>query len=1030
MDPAQIAEQLSSFWNEYWQRDTEEEQTNLDHWPSFLDMSRTLPVIDPIQQDFEDLELWKESLRHMKSKGARGFCAWAPDELKDLPDVALKDLQTIFLHHLTQGFPEHLMGAFAVPLQKQVGVHKPSNTRPITVTSLIYRYWVLGDQHYLPEGDPMAVAAMVAVNYLWVHHMPDRVSPTAYADNWAYCTQFPREHKFALAVLLRVTRALKLTVDWQKTWGWGTSKAHKHALQSAKQTQTGNALKLATVTHARDLGFIAHYRLHPYRAPQKARHTAALARLKRLQHSQLPIHHRAHVAKMSAITKALWGVHLYGGGQQYFNQLRTGVAKALLGSHRNVQSHLANTVLSSASQDPEHYVILQALKQARSFLVKADATQRSLFLHIARIPNKRVGHAIGPASALQVYLAKVGWSVDQQGCLHTTDVRDLHLWHSPQEDILLALERAWMDQVSLSLSTRKGLRNVPIIDRQATNRAFAQVPQASQKTLGIQMTNGFMLAKQKKKFLTHQQDRCPLCAEPDSYEHQLLHCEALAEARAPFQDLCSRLSELNPVHLQLPLKFVDPQQDWLDAVQTRLPEASLSLPDFEVDKLYTDAACKHPTSHHGRWVTYAVVALRPGDPCPHMDIDAILNTMGYALGAAHVHGRQNVPRGELLATVCAHELCLGVVVVTDSSYAVSCHELVKATRDVTALHDRRNFDLLRRLHSLHWDRQQPLRVQKIKSHQPLPSVGSSIFRDVLGNMLADKVASAAHSNLTPSLLQQCAQVRTEHQAMQALLTDQLTLRQRLAEVRVKLLQAAEDRQDHSGTVDLQEWTVHDAWAFVPPADVDDALCASRYGVQHSYSVVQWLTTLGWPTAEDARLPIGITWHELAVNYMIVTGRSLPVNTGTLRDPVFLCREESPLLDDTVYTFDTQVNAFRHSVEHLEYLLDVPVLPQVGRQRVRSLTLLCGGQIKNGIPARPQMRHQSATVTAVRDYFLHLQDSGADTTFFKPLIPMVETIRVVPMTMPVDNSVQARSARYHQRRMVLRTRRNHQRGEGT
>lgn len=98
-------------------------------------------MVEQIDHHLDDLETWKHSLQHTKSSTARGSCGWAADEMKHLPDNVLTSLQHILRDLFMDGFPDFLMAAKVVPLEKEFGTVKVGKTRPITVASLIYRFW-------------------------------------------------------------------------------------------------------------------------------------------------------------------------------------------------------------------------------------------------------------------------------------------------------------------------------------------------------------------------------------------------------------------------------------------------------------------------------------------------------------------------------------------------------------------------------------------------------------------------------------------------------------------------------------------------------------------------------------------------------------------------------------------------------------------------------------------------------------------------------------------------------------------------
>ena len=111
-----------------------------------------------------------------------------------------------------------------------------------------------------PEGDPWSVNAMLTINRLWVHLIdhPDLVA-NSYADNWAYAVYNPEVHEEAIANTVRLTRAIRVQIDWNKTWGWSTDEQHKNALQRVANQMLPPTVTLQMVPHARELGYIMHY---------------------------------------------------------------------------------------------------------------------------------------------------------------------------------------------------------------------------------------------------------------------------------------------------------------------------------------------------------------------------------------------------------------------------------------------------------------------------------------------------------------------------------------------------------------------------------------------------------------------------------------------------------------------------------------------------------------------------------------------------------------------------------------------------
>ena len=137
-NPAEITQHLDQYWRTYWNRDLD---ALPEDWTTLDQMIDSLLPTDPIQDDFWCLEEWKAALRALKSKSARGCCAWAPDELKALPDICVQSLIDAFRALGTNGMQAAFMAARTVPIKKNADAQDATQTRPITVLSLLYRLW-------------------------------------------------------------------------------------------------------------------------------------------------------------------------------------------------------------------------------------------------------------------------------------------------------------------------------------------------------------------------------------------------------------------------------------------------------------------------------------------------------------------------------------------------------------------------------------------------------------------------------------------------------------------------------------------------------------------------------------------------------------------------------------------------------------------------------------------------------------------------------------------------------------------------
>lgn len=1128
--PDEVAQQLTRYWAQFWNRDTIQQQSSIEHWSEFEVLKQQITA--PTQVDIRQTHLpdWKDAIRQISSTTARGCCGWAADELKQLPDNCVADLMFTLQKYVCTGFPDWLMKATVLPVAKTYKADKASATRPITVLALIYRVWSkvmtkqilrtwarimpkpisgflpgrsahdliydmqlsleatnhgFSDLHWggltldivkcfntlpmqplksilvhlgiplavvqlwsmsitkmvrhwmldfqlfevpqattgVPEGDSWSVLARLGINYLVVFHLQPLVDRlNTYADNWAYATSQPTQHTPAIQKILQISHALSIAIDWSKTWAWGTSQSHKDALKEAKDRCLDQEVQLRQVLHARDLGYIMHYRLMPFRGTQKERHKQVLTRLTRLRRADLTLETKAYIAMTAGITKALYGCHTYMVGERYFEQLRSRIAEALLGDHHNIQSHLACMVLDKTLVDPEFWIIKQAVVAARQFLLNAPHATRKLFFRMAAQNSARYNHICGPAMALGAYLAKVGWQITRDGALHGLEHQTFHLLTSNLEDIFSALEISWMEHVAMHIATRKGMHHVPPIDRHATVKVFQKIAPEKQLSVGLDITMGYMLNQQKANFDEMQPETCDFCDQVDSVQHRVLECQATAMIRQRYSSVCEFLQEHDQVHNRLPAVYLNPEIAFSHFVLENFPKPHKADLPYLPQYWFTDGACSLPTEEQCRWASFSVVATRCTlDHFPEEklnDAHWILHNCFDTVIASHVIGRQTVPRAELMAAVEAHEIGLDIPVVTDSQYVVDMHAKILATEHVWKLHKKKNYDLLVRLHCLHWQHGKQLLVIKVKAHKSIRKMDSQAFFQV-GNSAADAAAVLTHKTLAKPLTTELQRLAVERQQNTRLLYEHYNMRYELSEMRKRLqTEAVIDSAVDTREEFFREYSIADPEQFTFSTESWEIVHASRWGTVFSALVMKWLEQLKWPRQPDRRKPpVGITWLELACNFMLTTQHTIPIDTATSGPAIYRCVEEDETLDHRSYSFTLATNSFRDCLSHLIYLTQEKALPTMKSLKVTSLRQLGGRASKQGIAFRPQLPLQSQTVSMLKEYFNVLQ--GSRNFELWPTVPEAEPCVLTSITAIPGDNLEQKMRRYHRRRMAIK-----------
>ena len=859
-----------------------------------------------------------------------------------------------------------------------------------------------------PEGDCMSVVAMLGVSRLWVELIQsEQMLPHAFADNWSWVTNNHRLHRNAMEQTLQLARAIRLTIDWGKTWIWGTKPIHTRTLQSVRAQLLNDKVQLQTVQDARELGHIIHYQLLPYRGTQKERHHQALVRLKKLAKQHWPIDDLAHIAQTACFAKALYGIETYACGEKYFQNLRSLLATVLVGPYANTNPYLAAMCASPYVKDPELQAIQQAIKAARDFLFATDLAHADEFFHHCVTCRAQPAQVIGPAGALQFYLAKLSWQLDKQGNIQIDAYISLHFLYAPLESILMAAELAWLQNLTTVAYTKKGQRNGPPINRRLTLRLLQQFPNSERKKLLREIVGSRMDEHQKATFVDDNEGLCLYCNQPDSVQHKVLYCDATEHIRTAFPMVVQHLSEFDTIHTHLPIIFM--HQDWefdrflhYNATPPEIPTKRKCLTR---SSLYTDGSCQFP-SMPNRWTTYAIVR-------PVVDEQTILDSSNLSvaeicdscfeiIAVAQGFGHQSIPRAELQAFVTAFKYDLHSRVVTDSSYVLTMLEKVKQVTHLKEIHMLPNFDLLQELFSLVQSANRPLFGVKIKAHEEFQSADRQLTLDRIGNAVADYVANSASRSLggpqSSWRRQRCVEdqkamhIRKQHYDMLLALDRERTKQMLTREARnITIEQQAIPYTRQHTLEQLANLALTDFQIFSSPVNVQDIVQISRFGQQPSQLVFQYLKMLKWPTEPPKEdVPLGISWLELYFNFQMVSGATIPVNVSTTPGSEKLVwMDEQQIFTVDSFPYHRYVQYFRLCVEHLQKFSHVRLWPEVSRRKTRSLHVLGCAGFRKGLSIRPILPYQTETVRALHSYMRSIpQRTQFDDHPMVPTVPLL------------------------------------------
>ncbi len=134
---------------------------------------------------------------------------------------------------------------------------------------------------------------------------------------------------------------LRIPIDWNKTWIWGTCKADYRSWELLAAEVLPNGTTLQPMHSAVDLGVVMCYSSTNKLLKITQRIKDAMQRLHRLFRQHLAIDVTAKIIQSAIWTKAFFGQELHLLGQQHFQELRSLAARTLLHTHNPGMSSLA-----------------------------------------------------------------------------------------------------------------------------------------------------------------------------------------------------------------------------------------------------------------------------------------------------------------------------------------------------------------------------------------------------------------------------------------------------------------------------------------------------------------------------------------------------------------------------------------------------------------------------------------------------------------------------------------------------------------
>ena len=129
---------------------------------------------------------------------------------------------------------------------------------------------------------------MLAISALfYFRNLSPRITPFAYADNWAWLSKTTKDNFDAWIKTLNMVAALRMIVSVSKSWIWVTNSKWIELLKCVNLLLPSQSESIPVLEHAKDLGEIIQYNKACFSRPLIERVDEAVFRIERLKNLPL-----------------------------------------------------------------------------------------------------------------------------------------------------------------------------------------------------------------------------------------------------------------------------------------------------------------------------------------------------------------------------------------------------------------------------------------------------------------------------------------------------------------------------------------------------------------------------------------------------------------------------------------------------------------------------------------------------------------------------------------------------------------------
>ena len=552
------------------------------------------------------------------------------------------------------------------------------------------------------------------------------------------------------------------------------------------------------------------------------------------------------------------------------------------------------------------------------------------------------------------------------------------------------IRTVWGSLVAEWNAHRNGLHHRPVPDLLATAKLFQGLSPTEQKCTLRNFVGGFMSQSAKHAARLTEDWHCQRCGQRDSKSHRLFTCPATAHARQGHMGALQEIQQAWPHWAHASFLQAHDAEPFLRLVHnTRQLPAPAQVPtQYSTTQLsfYTDGSCLCPSVPSAARAGWAVILDRtqgrgfqdaPEDPSewPTFIAGAL-----QVLATGLVPGHQSPDRAELAALVqalkaAATDHCISLDVHSDCQYVVRLAQLVPQFLLTGPPAPLANQDLLQQLCEAWLPH---CKVHKVQAHRALNTIPCPKERwRALANDAADKAAKLALEGELEVVRDTAQAIETWHRDQQAhlVLFTRFLVDLAFAERQWDLAanthgpDCAPPQDTPADTSLVAYWQTvahqHIAPGHLPTPDEQVIVC-STWGAKFSWALWQWASELKWPSHPPRDSSHAISWAELFVNFVVVTGHlpSVPFHLpGDTKQPTYLDHDD-PRARMAPSSARTVIHSFVAAVDHLSRLAGLHLLCGPRLSKVTSLQALGERQDRKGLLWRPEMPRQQETYETI------------------------------------------------------------------